>query len=82
MRITLRPALHAKSFFETMAGLGRHHGNVGNTPPLQLVSLFDGGDVQLAAPASVQHTHALKYVVAPLARLHGYRSFWPECSTR
>ena len=78
--LLLRPALQARPFDETLAGLGRDHGNVGNTPPLQLLSLFIGGDVQLAAPASVQRI--LKYVVALLARLHGYRSFWPEYSTR
>ncbi len=71
VRITLRPALRSRAFFESLAGLSHAYGRVTSVPPLQLILLFEEGDVQLALPAPVQL--ALRHVVAPLARLHGYK---------
>ena len=66
VRITLRPAGAARRFFENLAGLSRDYGSIERVPPLQLLQLFDAGDVDLAAPRPAQW---LLRRVAPHGRL-------------
>lgn len=80
VRITLRPALSARRFFETLAGLSRDYGSVERVPPLQLLQLFAAGGVDLALPAPVRWV--LRNVVPLLAQLHGYAPYYDAYSTQ
>jgi hypothetical protein len=79
LRITLRPALRARSFFANLAGIGRDYGRISDAPPLQLIALFNAGDVALALPPPLRA--ALARVGGALAALHGYGSAYEAYET-
>lgn len=76
-----RPALKTEHFFETMAGLARD-GKLDPTGAprfLQIVSISRAYDIWLPKPP-IPLQRALFAILAPLARLRGYRASYPEYS--
>jgi hypothetical protein len=79
LRIALRPAARARAFFSNLAGVGRDYGHIGAAPPLQLIALFNAGDVALALPAPLRV--AIMRVGGALAAMHGYGSAYEAYET-
>jgi hypothetical protein len=67
------------AFFENLAGLSRDYGSTERMPPLQLLRLFDAGDVDLAAPRPAQWL--LRNVAPHLSQLHGFDAFYDAYAT-
>jgi hypothetical protein len=77
IRYTLSPCGTADVFFENLAGICADAGGTDKPPLLQMVLLFADHNVEFAfVPRPVWR--AMVHVVAPLARLLGYRSSYPE----
>ena len=68
------------TYFETMIGLAQMYGSPGQIPPLQqLPSAYEGGMEYTFMPRPVRIV--MRYVAVPLAKLVGYRPFYPEYVT-
>lgn len=81
IRMELRPALDAETFFETVYGLvkdGKTDEN-GVPPLLQAVLVPRAYDMYLPSPP-IKVQKALFAALAPVARLMGYRASYPEYS--
>jgi quercetin dioxygenase-like cupin family protein len=83
--VEVRPALGTETMFETFFGLAQDGKTMaGGLPrPLQLLVLLDAyrQETTMPAPVSWVLTPLVK-VLAPLARLFGYRASYPRYSTR
>ena len=81
MQITLinrsgRPTA-SEAFFENLAGLGQHYGDMDRANPLQLFLHAKAGAVEymmIPAPARL----LVRYLICPLAELVGYKGLYPE----
>ncbi len=80
VRIALRPALSAATFFDNLVGLGRQYGTIGAAPPLQMIVLSVEHGLGFGLPPPLEAV--LVRVMAPLGRLLGYRGTYPEYATR
>lgn len=68
------------TYFETMIGLAQKYGSPGQIPPLQqLLSAQEGGMEYTFIPQPVRFV--ISHVAIPLAKLVGYRPFYPEYKT-
>ena len=65
-----------EEFLYNFMGMGHDYGSVNDLNPLQVVLTFAAGGMQLPevpAPARL----AIKHVLCPLAKLMGYKPFYP-----
>eukprot|EP00879_Flechtneria_rotunda_P008950 GHRR01009371.1.p1 GENE.GHRR01009371.1~~GHRR01009371.1.p1 ORF type:complete len:212 (+),score=66.55 GHRR01009371.1:644-1279(+) len=78
VQVTLTPAGRmGELFFENLAGLGATYGDVSKVHPLQIAVLFQQAQVTLeGVPRPV--SWALANVLAPFARLLGFRASYPQ----
>jgi len=81
VRATFRPALHSEQFFETVFGLAREGKTdaAGAPPFLQLMAWMREYEVFVPSPPPPLQ-RALGAVLRPLARMRGYRAWYPEYS--
>ena len=76
-RFALTPCGSALTYFENLAGIAMDAGGRAHIPWLQLVLLMHDHGLELATmPRPVWL--GVARLAAPLARLLGYRSTWPE----
>ena len=81
MSVEFRPALQTERFFETMFGLARAgKTNAAGEPPfLQMAVMCQAHDIYLPKPP-VFMQRLLFAVLVPIAKLLGYRAWYPEYS--
>ena len=67
----------SEAFFENLAGLGQHYGDLAQASLLQLFLHAKAGGVEytiIPAPARL----FVCYVICPLAEIVGYKGLYPE----
>lgn len=68
------------AFFETMLGLAQKYGSIGDINPLQLLLTAHETGIEytfMPYPARI----AIRYLAIPLAKLVGFKAFYPEYSS-
>eukprot|EP00193_Tetraselmis_chui_P018645 CAMPEP_0177771548 /NCGR_PEP_ID=MMETSP0491_2-20121128/11666_1 /TAXON_ID=63592 /ORGANISM="Tetraselmis chuii, Strain PLY429" /LENGTH=171 /DNA_ID=CAMNT_0019289135 /DNA_START=307 /DNA_END=822 /DNA_ORIENTATION=+ len=74
IKVTLEPALSSEAFFEQLVGLTRD----GYTSPFQMIPLLYDHGVELASDVPLPVRMAVKYILAPLGKVMGYKTMYPE----
>ena len=81
MQFTVTPAGNFEAFIRTMCGLAADAGSVADINPLQMMVLFVGGGMEIAAMPRPVWLFIERIVVPLLQLLQIYQPTYPEFTT-